>query len=103
MASNEQAHGHGEQTIDPAPFRPSRRKLITTVAVAITVLSTLAVLGMVPRLRSAKEARDDRERMANQAARVQVEKPTRAAANGKVVLPGTVQAVQEAVVYARTS
>lgn len=101
MASSE--HGHGEHTIDPAPYRPSRRKLITTVAVAIVVLSTLVVLGMVPRLRSAKEARDDRDRMANTAARVPVEKPTRAASNGKVVLPGTVQAVQDAVVYARTS
>ncbi|HET9627767.1 MAG TPA: efflux RND transporter periplasmic adaptor subunit [Kofleriaceae bacterium] len=101
MASND--HAHGEPTIDPAPYRPSRRKLITTVAVAIAVLSTLVVLGMVPRLRSAKEARDDRARLAQQAARVFVEKPVRFAANGKVVLPGTVQAVQEAVVYARTS
>jgi RND family efflux transporter MFP subunit len=103
MASNDHAHGHGEQTIDPTPFRPSRRKLITTVAVAIVVLSTLVVLGMVPRLNSAKEARDDRERMAATSAHVLVEKPTRQVANGKVVLPGTVQAVQEAVVYARTS
>jgi membrane fusion protein (multidrug efflux system) len=103
MASSEHGHGHGEQTIDPAPYRPSRRKLISTVAVAIVVLSMLVVAGMVPRLRSAKEARDDRERMGNTAARIPVEKPTRASSNGKVVLPGTVQAVQEAVVYARTS
>ena len=103
MASSEHGHGHGEQTIDPAPYRPSRRKLITTVAVGIVVLSSLVVLGMVPRLRSAKEARDDRARMDSTAARVPVEKPTRATSNGKVVLPGTVQAVQDAVVYARTS
>ena len=39
MASNEHGHGHGEQTIDPAPYRPSRRKLVTTVAVVIVVLA----------------------------------------------------------------
>lgn len=103
MASSEHGHGHGEQTIDPAPYRPSRRKLISTFAVGVVVLSSLVVLGMVPRLRSAKEAQSDRERMDHTAARVPVEKPTRASSNGKVVLPGTVQAVQDAVVYARTS
>ncbi|HEX4418709.1 MAG TPA: efflux RND transporter periplasmic adaptor subunit [Kofleriaceae bacterium] len=101
MASND--HGHGEQTIDPKPYRPSRRRLITTGAVAITVLSTLAVVGMVPRLHSAAEARDDRARAASEPARVQVEKPMRQGAGGKVVLPGTIQAVQDAIVYARTS
>jgi RND family efflux transporter MFP subunit len=58
---------------------------------------------MVPRLRAATEARDDHERAAREAAHVMVEHPTRPAAGGKVVLPGTVQALQDAVVYARTS
>jgi RND family efflux transporter MFP subunit len=96
-------HVHGDDAIDPARHRPSRRGLIVTLAVAIAALSTLVLVGMAPRLRAATEIRDDRERAAAEPARVQVGKPMRQGAGGKVVLPGTVQALQEAVVYARTS
>ncbi len=100
---NHPNHEFADDALDPAAHRPSRRRLIVTAAVAITVVSVLAIIGMVPRLRAATEARSDRERAASEPARIQVEKPTRQAGGGKVVLPGTVQAVQDAVVYARTS
>jgi RND family efflux transporter MFP subunit len=105
MASNDEAHGHGhgENAIDPKPYRPTRGRMVTTVTVAVIVLGTLTVVGIIPRLRSSAQAKDDKVRLDKESAKVQVEKPVRQGANGKVVLPGTVQAVQDAVVYARTS
>ena len=70
---------HGGEMIDPAPHRPSRRRLILTAAAGVVVVSALAVAGMVPRWRAAREARDDRERLANEPAHVQVERPARPA------------------------
>ena len=96
-------HAHGDDAIDPARHRPSRRGLIVTAAAAVAALSTLVLVGMAPRLRAATELRDDRERAAAEPAHVQVGRPMRQGAGGKVVLPGTVQALQDAVVYARTS
>ena len=89
--------------IDPQAHRPTRRRLVLTGAVAVIALSTLVVAGVVPRLRAANEVKDDGVRMAAEPAHVEVALPRRQNADGKVILPGTVQPVQEAVVNARTS
>jgi membrane fusion protein (multidrug efflux system) len=89
--------------IDPRPFRPGRRRLVMTGAVAALALSTLVFAGVVPRLRAAAEVEDDRERLAAEPAHVHVAVPRHQADGGKVALPGTVQAVQEAVVNARAN
>jgi membrane fusion protein, multidrug efflux system len=89
--------------IDPRPYRPGRRRLVMTGAVAALALSTLVFAGVVPRLRAAAEVTDDRERLAAEPAHVRVALPHRQDDGGKVVLPGTVQPVQEAVVNARAN
>lgn len=96
------AHGEAE-VIDPRPFRPGKRRLVLTTAVALIAISTLVVVGVVPRLRAATELKDDRARAANEPAKVTIAKAGRQLPGSKVELPGTMQAVQEAVVYARTS
>jgi RND family efflux transporter MFP subunit len=92
-----------DSTIDPRPYRPGRRRLVVTVGLAVVILSTLVVVGVLPRLRAAAELVSDRDRLAAEPARVHVMVPQHQADNGKLVLPGTVQAVQEAVVNARAN
>ncbi|HEY3804259.1 MAG TPA: efflux RND transporter periplasmic adaptor subunit [Kofleriaceae bacterium] len=89
--------------IDPRPYRPGRRRLVVTGAAGVLVLSTLVIAGVVPRLRAAAEVAGDRERLAAEPAHVRVAAPHRQGDGGKIVLPGTVQPVQEAVVNARAS
>ncbi|HEY4239522.1 MAG TPA: efflux RND transporter periplasmic adaptor subunit [Kofleriaceae bacterium] len=89
--------------IDPRPFRPTKRRMILTIAGVLLVLSVLVIAGVIPRLRAAAEVRDDHERLAHEPAKVQVEHPARPAEGGKVMLPSTIQPVQDAVVYARTT
>lgn len=91
------------EVIDPARHRPTKRRLVVTTAVALIAISTLVVVGVVPRLRAATELKEDRARAANEPAKVAIAKAARQAPGSKVELPGTMQAVQEAVVYARTS
>jgi membrane fusion protein, multidrug efflux system len=88
---------------DVVEHHPSRRSLVLTGLVAAIILSTLAVSGAIPRLRAAAEVASDRERAANEPAHVEVTRPHRQATAGKVVLPATVQALQEAVINARAS
>src|SRR5580704_11438897 len=90
-------------SIDPALHRPNRRRLVMTGAVAAIAVSTLVIAGVVPRIRRATEGEHDRERAASEPAHVEVALPHHQAEGGKVVLPGTVQAVQEAVVNARST
>jgi RND family efflux transporter MFP subunit len=89
--------------IDPKPYRPGRSRLIVTAGIAATILAVLVLVGVVPRLRAATERESDREREAGELAHVTVELPAKQAPGGKVALPGTVQAVQDAVIYARTT
>jgi RND family efflux transporter MFP subunit len=98
MANHEE-----EGEIDPRAYRPSKRRMILTIAGALIVLSVLVIAGVIPRLRAAAEVRDDSARMAGTPAKVLVEHPTRPADGGKITLPSSLQGVQDAVVYARTS
>ncbi len=95
---------HAEDAvIDPKPYRPGRSRLIVTAGVAATILAVLVLVGVVPRLRAASARKEDHDREAAEPAHVMIEAPQRQAPNGRVSLPGTVQAVQDAVIYARTS
>ena len=90
-------------SIDPALHRPNRRRLVMTAAIAAIAVSTLVIAGVVPRIRRDTEVETDRERAASEPAHVEVALPHRQADGGKIALPGSVQAVQEAVVNARTT
>ncbi|HEX4453504.1 MAG TPA: efflux RND transporter periplasmic adaptor subunit [Kofleriaceae bacterium] len=90
-------------SIDPALHRPNRRRLVLTGAVAAIAVSTLVIAGVVPRIRGAAEVENDRERAASEPAHIEVALPHRQSDGGKIALPGTVQAVQEAVVNARST
>jgi RND family efflux transporter MFP subunit len=92
-----------DAVIDPKPYRPGKGRLVFTGVFVAAVLGALVVVGVVPRLRAETEMQSDRTRADGERAKIKVEHPSRQAANGKVALPGTVQAVQDAVVYARTS
>ncbi len=96
-------HSSEDAEIDPKPYRPNRSRLIVTAGFVATILAVLVLVGVVPRLRAASARKEDTEREAAEPAHVMIEVPVKQAAGGKVSLPGTVQAVQDAVIYARTS
>ena len=94
----------GDEGFDPAPHRPTPRALAATALGAALAVGVATALGAFPRLRARETAREDHARLAAIAARVVVARPVRApAGSGGVTLPGSVQAVQEAQIYPRTS
>src|ERR1700728_2898580 len=91
------------EVIDPAAHRPNHRRLVITGAVAAIVLSVVVIARVVPDLHKGAQSNEDRDRAAKEPAHVEVVLPHRQSDNGKIALPGTVQAVQEAVVNARST
>jgi membrane fusion protein (multidrug efflux system) len=102
QAALPETHGEGE-VFDPAPFRPKRRGLTWSAGVVAVFFGCLVTTGLVPRIvhRSAMaaEARATEERSAS----VTVTRAARSAADSSVVLPGSVEPLQETAVYARAN
>jgi len=97
-----ETHGEGE-VFDPARFRPRRRGLAWSAGVVAVFFGCLVTTGLVPRIahRSAMaaEARATEESSAS----VTVVRAERSAAVSSVVLPGSVEPLQETAVYARAN
>jgi RND family efflux transporter MFP subunit len=93
----------GEADFDAAKHRPSRAGLLIAATLAGLLLVGLTLAGVVPRLTGRAAAREEEARGQGELARVTVVLPTRAAMGNGVTLPGSIQPVQETIVYARTN
>jgi RND family efflux transporter MFP subunit len=95
-------HGEGE-LFDPADHPPTSRGLFTLAAASVLVVIGLGVAGVIPRA-LARAAIEERASVAAAVVpQVQVAKAHREAAGGPVILPGTVQPLQETAMYARAN
>jgi RND family efflux transporter MFP subunit len=88
---------------DPAPFRPTKKGLTWSAVAAAFVLAGLVILGVTPRMihRSAMAA--EARAVAEESARVSVVRAERSVDASDLVLPGSVQPLQETAVYARAN
>jgi membrane fusion protein, multidrug efflux system len=96
------SHGH-EGDFDVTAYRPSSRRLMFATTLGGLLLLALLAVGVIPRLASKAAAREDQTRADSELARVLVVKPARQAIGNGVTLPGSIQPVQETVVYPRTN
>lgn len=94
---------HDEGQFDPRPHVPSTRRVAAFGVLAVLGLGALAAAGILPRLRSAAARASGSEHAAQGGGKLVVAKVRRAVAEGAVSLPGTVKALQEAAIYARTN
>jgi len=99
-----QGGGHGEgEVFDPAEHRPTTRGLGIVVVVVVLLLAGLAVAGIVPRIMHRSAMDDDERRAASEMPRVRVAKAERSTAKSGLTLPGSVQPLQETILYARAN
>ena len=70
---------------------------------AILIFAGLAAAGIIPRLHARAEEKDDAAKAASESAHVVAAHPVKAGDVGDLPLPGSIQPLQEAVIYARTS
>jgi RND family efflux transporter MFP subunit len=96
-------HEPDEGQFDPRPHVPSTRRVAVFGFLAVLGLGALAGAGILPRLRSAAASASGSDHAARSGNTLVVAKVKRAAAGGEVALPGTVKALQEAAIYARTN
>lgn len=96
--------GRRDETFDARAHRPSARTLaLTGLAVGVVIIA-VTLAGVIPRLHARATLREERARREHAVARVVVTRPTRAPSTaGGVTLPGSIQPVQETLVYPRTS
>lgn len=97
----EAPHGEGE-VFDPAPHRPTSRGLVALGAASFLAVTGLVAAGAVPRALHRAAAEGEARAAASAAPQVLTAKAQRSAA-APVVLPGTVQPLQETAMYARAS
>jgi RND family efflux transporter MFP subunit len=95
-------HAEGE-VFDPAGHRPSRRALGAAGGVGAVVLAGLLVAGVVPRVLHRTALAREESAAAAIEPEVQTATAHRASTGGAVVLPGTVQPLQETAIYARAN
>jgi RND family efflux transporter MFP subunit len=95
-------HGEGE-VFDPRPHRPSSRRLLVVGLVVLAVFGVVLVLGVVPRLTHRASMDRDAHVATTELPRVRVAKAERSAAAAALVLPGSVQPLQETSIFARAN
>ena len=96
--------GHeGEEGFDPTPHRPSPRRLFATGVVGAGVIAVLLVAGIAPRLKARATEREDAARAASDPAVVTVDKPVYSKLEDHVELPGSIQPVQDTLIYSRVN
>jgi RND family efflux transporter MFP subunit len=96
------AHGEGE-IFDPAPFRPTRRGLAKVTVLGAVALVALLVIGIVPRVLHSSAMAEEARAIEEEPSRVVVVRAEPKAEASDLVLPGSVQALQETSVYARAN
>jgi hypothetical protein len=95
-------HGEGE-IFDPKGHRPTGRALRWSAIGASLALLTLLLIGIVPRVLHRSAMEEDTRQAETDLARVRVARVTRSGANSALVLPGSVQPLQETPIYARAN
>lgn len=101
-----EVHGEGAgegEAFDPAPFRPTRRGLGWCGVAGAGLLGALVALGLVPRMIHRSALAAESRALAEAPARVAVTRAQRSVEASDLVLPGSVQPLQEASVYARAN
>lgn len=103
MPNIQAAHHVEGEVFDPAEHRPSPRALGRTGALAILGLAALLAAGVVPRVRHRSAAMAEEAVAASTRPRVDVAVARRVSSGTPVVLPGTVEPLQETAIYARAN
>jgi RND family efflux transporter MFP subunit len=95
---------HGEEHIDlPEAPTPKPGTLAKIIVGVVAVLAVGFVVGLIPKLRQHSALSEEAGQRATARLRVQVAHPKLSDKAVKTTLPGTVSALREAVIYARTS
>ncbi len=94
---------HSEADFDPKPHRPSSGGLILGAVVVVAIFGALAAIGIAPRLTTKAQAERQKQQNAAVPAQVSVVRITRDNHGDTVPLPGSIDPLQETVVYARTN
>jgi len=94
--------------LEAVPYAPpapnlSRAALRSLIGVALAVLAVALIMGIAPRVERAATLRAEATEIKSRVPRVTVAKPRRSTATSNTLLPGTVDALQETTIYARTN
>ena len=89
-------------TSERPPRRARTRTMVAAGMAALGLIVVLLILGIVPRLRSGRELAAAARKVQTTPPNVYVVRPE-AAAEAELSLAATTQAIQDAVIYARTS
>ena len=99
--------GNGHVATAPVSTLPSRTNNTTRIRMTLlgvgTVFAALLIIGIVPRLQRTAEINASAKETKNNALTVNTVTPHRADAKAAMTLPGSIQAVQETTLYARTN
>ncbi|HSZ59608.1 MAG TPA: efflux RND transporter periplasmic adaptor subunit [Tepidisphaeraceae bacterium] len=95
--------GHEEiPTVQSLP-RPRRAVLLLIGVALLIVLGVAFAAGIGPRLHRTAQFNAEAEAIANEIPAVAVDFPTRTQASTRIALPGSMQALQETAIFARTT
>lgn len=102
MSGPIQDPSHGDEPFDPTPHRPTRAGLALSTMLGVATLGAVVAIGVVPRLKARATAREDHARAEHREATVVVARAARATGGAAgVSLPGSIQPVQETLIYPR--
>lgn len=87
----------------PAPVRVGRTRASALIATVLVVLGAAFLLGYLPRQKARAVLEGSSRRAEDALARVSVVKPKITASAGAIVLPGSIQALQETMLYSRAN
>ncbi len=85
----------------PKARRIDKRRLFIVAAIVLAILTAAFVAGWLPRHETRKTLEAEAHDRANAVLRVEVVTPKPAAADVKVVLPGTIEPLEETTIYPR--
>jgi RND family efflux transporter MFP subunit len=94
---------HEGEAFEPAPFRPTRRRLAWAAGTATAFFACLVTVGIVPRVLHQSAMAAEEHAQEQTPARVTVVRAERSTETASVVLPGSVEPLQETDVYARAN
>jgi RND family efflux transporter MFP subunit len=97
-----ETHGEGE-VFDPAPFRPTTKRLGWSVIGVAALFGCLVTTGVVPRVLRRSAMAAEARSLAETPVHVAVVRAERSTAASSLALPGSVQPLQETGVYARAN
>jgi RND family efflux transporter MFP subunit len=86
----------------PPPARLSRRRAVVIGAIAAVLVCGAVLGGWLPRHRAARALARETQAQTSALARVEVVLPKQSASDRSMALPGSVQALQETVLYPRS-